>query len=259
MEGLTVDNSHAVIIKGVREGLLIILDDDTPFAQILTELSERITTRPGFFEGSGVAVNTGRRVIDRPEFDVLYKMLSRNGMRMHTFVSLSAQSRMVAESFGVAARPPSFAAGDTGGSLGRVRGVRAPIESPADNVVESGVGLFLRCNLRPGQSVRYAGDVCVLGNVEPGAEIVADGDVVVWGALRGTVHAGALGDDESVVCALYLSPVQLAVAGVVSRFPSPEAWGGSTPARSPELARLEAGRIVVEAWSYQDSDAPGGG
>lgn len=251
-----MDNSQRVIIKGVREGLLLILDDEVPFAEILTEMSERITTRPGFFRGAGVALNTGRRVMDRPEFDVLYKMLSRNGMRVHTFVSLSAQSRMVAESYGIAARPPSFAAGDTGGSLGRTRGVHAPVASPADSVVESGVGLFLRCSLRAGQSVRYAGDVCVLGNVEPGAEIVADGDVVVWGALRGTVHAGALGDDESVVCALYLSPVQLAIAGVISRFPSPEAWGGATSAGSPELARLDAGRIVVEAWSYEEAQGP---
>ncbi len=247
-----MDNPQAVIIKGVREGLLFILDDEVPFARILTELSERINAGPGFFKGSGVAVNAGRRVMDRPEFDVLYKMLSRNDMRVHTFVSLSAQSRMVAETYGIAARPPSFAAGDTGGSLGRVRGVHSPVADPAGSVVESGEGLFLRCSLRAGQSVRYGGDVCVLGNIEAGADIVADGDVVVWGALHGTVHAGALGDDEAVVCALHLAPAQLAIAGVVSRFPSPEEWADGVPARAPELARLEAGRIVVEAWTYED-------
>lgn len=255
-----MDSSDRVIIKGVREGLLLILDDQAEFADILTDLSERINSRPGFFKGAAIAINAGRRVMDRPEFDVLYKMLTRNGMRVHSFVSLSAQSRMVAETFGVTSRPPSFAAGDTGGSLGysghgQARGVHVPVSSPADSVVESGTGLFLRCSLRPGQSVRYGGDVCVLGNVEMGAEVIADGDVVVWGALWGTVHAGAVGDDEAVVCALLMAPVQLAIAGIISRFPGVDA---SAPGpRSPELARLERGHIVVEAWTYEEKPAPG--
>ena len=86
--------SEAVIIKGVREGLLFILDDDVPFSQILTELVERINAQPGFFKGSGVTVNTGRRIIDAPDFDVLYRMLTRNGMHVQAVVSLSAQTRM---------------------------------------------------------------------------------------------------------------------------------------------------------------------
>ena len=244
-----MQSSQRVIIKGVREGLLLILDDEEPMASIFTELAERMNAQPGFFKGAGVTINAGRRIMERPEFDVLYKMLTRNGMRVNTLVSLSAQSRMIAETFGIAARPPSFAAGDSGGSLGHSRGTYAPAFDPGDSVAESGMGLFLRCNLRSGQSVRYGGDVCVLGNVELGAEIVADGDIVVWGALKGTVHAGATGDDESVVCALYLSPTQLGIAGVLSRFPPPDAWN---PAHSPELARLEAGRIVVEAWTHED-------
>jgi septum site-determining protein MinC len=249
-----LQSSNSVIIKGVREGLLLILDDDVPFAQVLTELSERVGTRPDFFKGAGVTMNAGRRVMDWPDFEVIYKMLTRNGMHVHTFVSLSAQSRMVAESFGVASRPPSFAAGDAGGSLGlKARGSalhgQAPVSGldSAASVAEAGEGIFLRCNLRPGQSVRYAGDVCVLGDVESGAEIVADGDIVVWGALLGTVHAGANGDDEAIICALHLSPIQLGIAGYISRFPANEE--GYQGTRPPELAHVEMGRIVVEAWA----------
>ena len=67
------------------------------------------------------------------------------------------------------------------------------------------------------------------------------------GTLRGTVHAGAEGDDEAVICALCLSPIQLGIAGIVSRFPTQASLylNGVQP---PELARVEAGRIVVEAW-----------
>ncbi|HUP28164.1 MAG TPA: septum site-determining protein MinC [Chloroflexia bacterium] len=239
--------SDAVIIKGVREGLLLILDDDVSFSQILTSLVERIKAQPNFFKGAGVIINAGHRVIDRPEFDVLYRMLTRNEMRVQTFVSLSAQSRMVAESYGVASRPPSFAAGDAGahvGLKGRGSTATAPLSGDMlpDGLSEVGTGLFLRCNLHASQSVRYSGDVCVLGDVEPGAEIIADGDVVIWGVLRGYVHAGVGGDDEAVVCALQMAPSQLGIGGLVSRFPNSDA-----PPR-PELARLISGRIVVEAW-----------
>ena len=113
-----MQSSNSVIMKGVREGLLFILDDDVPFSMVLTELSERISANPDFFKGASVIINAGRRVIDRPDFEVVYKLLTRNGMRVQTFVSLSAQSRMIAEGFGVTSRPPSFAVGDAGDSLG---------------------------------------------------------------------------------------------------------------------------------------------
>jgi septum site-determining protein MinC len=246
--------TDAVIIKGVREGLLLILDDDVPFSQILTELVTRINAQPGFFKGSGVTLNTGRRVLDGPDFDVLYRMLSRNGMRVLALVSLSAQSRMVAENSGVASRPPSFAAGDAGVSLG-LKGRGSGLvwtEQDQEEMADTAPGLFLRCSLMPGQSVRYGGDVCVLGDVEAGAEIVAEGDVVVWGKLKGLVHAGIAGDDEAVVCALHLDPTQLAIAGVITRFPSSSDTGSPVAPHPPQIARLEEGKIVVEAWQYED-------
>jgi septum site-determining protein MinC len=250
-------NSDYVIVKGVRDGLLLILNDDAPFSDVLTQLSALMSAHLSFFGGAGVTVNAGRRIIERPDFDALYTMLTGAGMTVNSFVSLSAQSRMVSESFGVAGRPPSFAAGDAGGSTGSGarRGERTR-SSPdgARAMAEAGSGLFLRRNLRAGQSVQFDGDVCVLGNVDAGAGIVAGGDVVVWGILSGTVHAGADGDDEAVVCALRLSPVQLGIAGAISRFPAqPDPEPGSY--RPPELARIEAGRIVVEAWQAGEDQA----
>jgi septum site-determining protein MinC len=242
--------SDAVIIKGVREGLLLILGDDVPFAQILTDLAGRINAQPSFFRGAGVTLNTGRRIIEAPDFDVLYRMLTRNGMRVQAVVSLSAQTRMVAENTGVTSRPPSFAAGDAGASLGlkgRGSGL-AWLEPGQDSIAEAAPGLFLRCNLRPGQSVRYGGDVCILGDVDAGAEVVAEGDVVVWGNLWGLVHAGVGGDDEAVVCALHLSPTQLGIAGILTRFPVNNDTGYLVAPQPPELARLEGGKIVVEGW-----------
>jgi septum site-determining protein MinC len=243
--------TDSVIIKGVRDGLLFILDDDVPFPRILTELVTRINAQPHFFRGAPVTINSGRRILDRPDFDVLYKMLTRNGMKIQSFVSLSAQARMVAESYGVASRPPSFAAGDAGMSLGpRDRGTPAPSAASmasAEPASELASGLFLRTGLRPGQTLRHEGDVCILGDVDTGADVVADGDIVVWGALRGMVHAGVGGNSGAVVCALQLTPAELSIAGVTARFTAP--LPDDPDSAGPALGRLLDGRIVVERWS----------
>lgn len=260
--------SDPVIIKGVREGLLLILDDDVPFSQILTDLVARIKSQPNFFKGAAVTLNMGRRIFDAPEFDVLYRMLIRNGMKVTSVVSQSVQSRMVVEGFGVGSRPPSFAAGDAAVSLGlKGRGTPAggwshqgalsngglawpegadPMQG-WEGVAEAGIGLFLRCTLKPGQSVRYGGDVCIMGDVETGAEVIAEGDVIVWGQLKGIVHAGVGGDDEAVVCALKMNPTQLGIAGILARFPTTNT-GYLFDTQPPEMARLDGGRIVLEAW-----------
>jgi septum site-determining protein MinC len=88
--------------------------------------------------------------------------------------------------------------------------------------------------------------VVVIGDVNPGAQIIAGGDVLVWGRLRGTVHAGALGDEKSLVCALDLRPMQLRIANIVAVGSD---GGKSRP--HPEIAFVSDGQIVAEEWGSQ--------
>lgn len=99
--------------------------------------------------------------------------------------------------------------------------------------------------LRSGQRVKFDGNVLVLGDVNPGAEIIADGSVVVMGALRGVVHAGACGDTDAVVVALTLLPTQIRIASCITRPPD----GTLIPdSYRPELARLREGEVVIEKY-----------
>ena len=97
--------------------------------------------------------------------------------------------------------------------------------------------------LRSGQRVSSAGTVVVLGDVNPGAEVVAGGDVVVVGALRGLAHAGAEGNEQATIWALELAAKQLRIAEVVAIAPEGSESGGG-----PERARVEKGQIVIEPW-----------
>jgi septum site-determining protein MinC len=103
--------------------------------------------------------------------------------------------------------------------------------------------MLVRRTLRSGYSLKHPGHVIIIGDVNPGAEIVAGGDVLVWGHLRGMVHAGAEGDENAVVCALDLAPTQLRIAGFIA----------ITPKRrgkpQPETARVVDGQVVAEPWN----------
>jgi len=94
--------------------------------------------------------------------------------------------------------------------------------------------------------VQHHGHVIVIGDVNPGGEIIAGGDVVVWGRLRGMVHAGAEGNEKSIVCALDLSPTQLRIAGQIALTPKRR---GKT---RPEIASLKDGQVVAEPWNPKD-------
>jgi septum site-determining protein MinC len=86
--------------------------------------------------------------------------------------------------------------------------------------------------------------VVVIGDVNAGAEVIAGGDIVIWGRLRGTVHAGATGDDQAIVCALNLAPTQLRIGKHIARPPE----GKRRRRIIPEVASVEEGKIIVKAW-----------
>jgi len=96
--------------------------------------------------------------------------------------------------------------------------------------------------LRSGQLVSSAGTVVVLGDVNPGAEVVAGGDVIVVGKLRGLAHAGAEGNEQATIWALELAAKQLRIAEKVAVAPEGASAGG------PERARVENDQIVIEPW-----------
>lgn len=117
-------------------------------------------------------------------------------------------------------------------------------------VISEGVAVrrdttMIQRTLRSGQTVRFDGNVLVLGDVNPGAEIIAAGHVVVMGVLRGVVHAGANGDTQATVTALWLLPTQIRIASCITRPPD----GTAIPdTYRPEVARFKDGEVVIEKY-----------
>jgi len=95
--------------------------------------------------------------------------------------------------------------------------------------------------VRGGQSLHHVGNLVIVGDVNPGAELVASGDILVFGALRGVAHAGAQGDASARVYSLILEPTQLRVAALIAADDRPQRAGASLP----EVALIRDGRIAI--------------
>ncbi len=115
-------------------------------------------------------------------------------------------------------------------------GGAAPVVAPASSepTTQYHIG-----TVRGGQSLHQVGHLVVVGDVNPGAELVASGDILVFGALRGVAHAGAQGDLEARVYALRLQPTQLRIATLIAADQQTANDGVA------EVAHVREGRIAI--------------
>lgn len=217
----------SVNIKGTKNGLLVTLGEGE-LASILTELEERLTGTASFFKGAWVALAVGQREMSIEEIGHIKALLAQNEVSLGTVIGEAPVTRAAARHLGLETRRDPW-----------------PEPRPEGRAEEEfSEGVLIRCTLRSGQVIRHPGHVVVIGDVNAGAEVIAGGDIIIWGRLRGTVHAGATGDDQAIVCALDLAPTQLRIGKHIARPPE------GKPSRStiPEMAFVQEGRIIVKSW-----------
>ncbi len=217
-------------IKGTREGLLVSLGDGS-WEKVLEELLARLDSNSEFFRGARVAIRLGPRSLHVSDLADLRNEFSERGITLWAALSDSPSTQTAAQSLGLEIELPEE---------------RAAEEVPVGSGLLGSPAILIQRTLRSGNLIQYSGHVVVLGDVNPGAEIVAGGNVIVWGRLRGVVHAGAEGDRDAVVCALDLSPTQLRIA---------EHAATSPPRKGPphpEVALLRGEELVAERWEPGD-------
>jgi septum formation inhibitor MinC len=121
------------------------------------------------------------------------------------------------------------------------------LDTEADNsspVRASDTVLYLKQTLRSGQAVSHKGHLVIIGDVNAGAEVVAEGDITIWGSLRGVAHAGVGGNTLAEIRALKLQPIQIRIADSIARSPDPSQMGLAST-WGPESARLVDGKIRI--------------
>ncbi|MEW6405618.1 MAG: septum site-determining protein MinC [Chloroflexota bacterium] len=225
-----MDETTALVqIKGLRDGLLASLAD-AAWEDQRKALLAQIDERPAFFQGARLAMDVGTQILKVNDLVELRDQLSERNVSLWAVVSESPTTENTAQLLGLATRI----------SKPRPEEKRQfSIPEPTDESA-----LFINKTLRSGVRIEYSGHVVILGDVNAGAEVVAEGNVIVWGRVRGMIHAGSKGNRDAVICALDLSATQLRIAGEVSAVLKPQ----KSP--RPEVASINSeGRLQAEVWN----------
>ncbi len=222
-----------VRVRGTQDGLVMHLPPDLPRPTLLGQVRECLTGAGGFFRQAEVVVDYGTRPPDVEEIVALRSVLAGNAITIRSITAAIPAYREILQAWGY---HPIRLNGRDNTMHGR--------EIPVTHTEGERGALYVRRTLRSGSSVRSAGDIVILGDVNAGAEVFAGGDVIVWGVVRGTVHAGMNGDFQATICALRLVPTQLRIGTIFAR--PPDEQGGQMD--TPMIARVQDGEIVVEHW-----------
>jgi len=257
---------------------------DRALAAAVEELREQFATRPDFYRGSRAVANLGILEPPAAELAAFRDALAEFGIVLDGVSGVEAIAPLAAElqlAYLGSGLPPEVAAlprrrtsreirlseearslvadfaGARADMVQRRRGYGArhaavaaagvAIPAAVPRVLPVGLStLYHRGTLRGGQAMHNLGNLVVIGDVNPGAELVASGDIVVFGALRGVAHAGAQGDRSARVIALELEPTQLRIATVIATS------AGRGTSRGPEHASIAGDRIVVVPFAEAD-------
>ncbi|MDD2401344.1 MAG: septum site-determining protein MinC [Clostridia bacterium] len=211
--------NNIITIKGNREGLLIICDENVLWDVIIAEIKERLIGENGhFFKGASVIVNTKARTLLAEEVGELWKIFEGSGLKIKCIKT------------------------DTEKELSESDNDQQQIKEEgliSTDHVNNKPTLVIERNIRSGQNISFDGNILIFGDVNPGAEIKAVGFIIVMGRLRGIAHAGIFGDETAWIMSLKLQPTQLRIANYITRAPDEEP-------QKPEIARIYEGGIICE-------------
>lgn len=243
-----------IAIKGLRQGILIVFNGETaPWLSQLFELEKKLEANTNFFKGGKMALDVKAIALDASDIQRAQGLLKRYEVDLWAIVSENPITQEHVRAAGLldtlaepVAKPAAKAVElEDKEKRGQGEGETVVAEvTPDAFVIEGTDGLLVKKRVRSGQVLRHPGHIVVLGDVNPGAQLIAGGDVIVWGKLQGNVHAGALGDDAAVICALELSPTLLKIADA-ARMARPDKRRKHT---YPEMAALKDQQITLSEW-----------
>ena len=216
-------------IKGLKSGPTFLFNDQAAFSDVIGAVDEELARANGFFRDSPVILHFGDRQINKEEWRSLKEILHREGLLLRYAVSTIQESREILYKEGLPVRDNLPAA--------------APEAAQVPPTMPGGNALYLRRNLRSGQKETFDGDIVLVGDINQGAEILAGGDVVIFGTVRGMVHAGYPDNTEAVVIALNLIPLQLRIGPIIAR--AEDSPKNSRRAQHPEMACVKDEQIMI--------------
>lgn len=210
-----MNTENYVIFKGTKDGITILFQEEIPFETICEQLEKKVEEAGKFFDNVKTALTFKGRTFSQEEEEILLKIITERTTMAITFVKTENNE---------------------------LKHLSNLLEQ---DMAGHNLTKFHKGSLRNGQRIDFDGSVVVIGDVNPGAEIKATGNIIVLGQLKGMAHAGCNGMAEAFVFSVYMAPVQLRIHEIITRFPDENKKG----AKAPEYAFVKDGQIFVMALS----------
>lgn len=214
--------SQPVVLKSNRYGINLILDADMPFGQLEEAILEKFRESEKFFKNAKIAISfEGRRLSQEEEFSILDMIAKNTSIQVICVVD---QDEM------------------------REQMYKEKIDSYYQDVADN-TGEFYKGTLRSGQVLKCDTSIVIIGDVNPGAKIIAKGNIVILGSLKGNAYAGAAGDESCFVTAFDMDPVQIKIGNVIGRSADRGPWEAIRNRHrtmDPQIALVSKGNIMIE-------------
>ena len=211
--------SPPVQVKADRKGFILVPDPAASFDSMVAYMRQRLEQSQDFFHKTDMVLDLRSRPLSTEQISELYSILYEKSKVKLVEIRLSDDLSFVVE-----------------GEMRRRTVTKATVPQK-----ENGAPVIVRNTCRSGVRIVSQSDCVVLGDVNPGAEIVAARDVVVFGTLRGIAHAGAGGDRLARIWALSIEPSQIRIADLVAVPPR----GGKPIPKRYEVAEIQNDAIQV--------------
>lgn len=208
-----------VVFKGSRGGLELVINQSAHFSAILEQLKDKLESAAHFFAGgTGVKMLSGANALSSEERGQIINLLADYGLALYDQPDALV---VPAEPFSAEAQLADI-----------------PVEYRQE--AAGGQTLVVSRMLRSGQKIVFDGSVVIMGDVNPGAEVIAGGNITVQGTCRGLAHAGVNGDQSATITADRLVAGQLRIAGLIARAPD-----NQDEPTCRETARIAGGVVVI--------------
>jgi len=218
---------NTVIIKGNKYGITIVLDKEVAFTQLKTDLITKLDHAEEFFDSDKqLAVAFEGRILSNEEMDeLLYIIQNHSKLNIQYVMEQNSESEVAFFDIIQTARFMDRNEAEETSSDYFQQSDYDNYEEVVDlntndstlKTITENSGLFYKGTLRSGQTLEAKDSLIIIGDVNPGANVIAGGNVVVIGSLKGNVTAGSNGNRNAFIMALSMAPIQIQIADVVAR------------------------------------------
>ncbi|MCH5274202.1 MAG: septum site-determining protein MinC [Lachnospiraceae bacterium] len=210
----------AVVIKSYQNGILLLLNPESSFEEILDEVTTKFTESKSFFGDARMALSIdGKELSDGEQLKLVDAIRNHSNIQI---VCVVGKDEATEQYF-----------------------IKALEQVDKHFAKEDAGGQFYKGTLKNKQIIETEQSIVILGDVYPGSAVISAHDIIVLGGLYGEAYAGGNGEEGHYIVALEMAPERLKVGDFKYKSSKPAKWG-IKPKIQPQIAYVKNDKLVLE-------------